>query len=45
MGTWSALADVIDPPDGLRPELATPVTLAAYLDKTYQVRGHVTVIG
>ncbi len=44
-GTWSALADVIDPPNGLRPELATPVTLAAHLDRTYQVRGHVTVIG
>jgi hypothetical protein len=43
--TWAALADVLDPPDGTRPELATPVALAAHLDRAYQVRAHVVVIG
>lgn len=45
-GLLTQVADIIDPdarPD--RPELATPVTLAAHLDPTYQVRSHLTLIG
>ncbi len=46
-GVLSRVADLIDP-DAVRserPELRTPVTLAAHLDKTYQVRAHLEVIG
>jgi hypothetical protein len=43
-GTWTALADVIDPPDGVRAELVDVVALAAHLDPRYQVRAHVQVI-
>lgn len=43
-GTWTALADVIDPPDGVRAELVNVVALAAHLDPRYQVRSHVKVI-
>lgn len=43
---WAALADVLQPPDGDRRELATPVTLAAHLDPHgYQVRAHLQVMG
>ena len=45
-GVLGRVADLIDPdsrPD--RPEMATPTTLAAHLDRTYQVRAHLTLIG
>ena len=46
MGVLAAAADVIDPDVVVeRPELATPTTLAAHLDPTYQVRAHLTLIG
>ena len=46
-GVLSRAADAIDPdaPRDQHPELRTPVTLAAHLDKTYQVRAHLEVIG
>jgi hypothetical protein len=44
IGTWGALADILDPPEGVRAELVDVVTLAAYLDSRYQVRAHVRVI-
>jgi hypothetical protein len=43
---WLALADRIDPATQIRPELATPVTLAAHLDPHgYRTRPHLTLIG
>lgn len=40
------VANAIDPDAVVeRPELATPTTLAAYLDPVYQVRAHLTLIG
>lgn len=45
-GVLTQVADVIDPDAAVeRPELATPTTLAAHLDSTYQVRSHLTLIG
>lgn len=45
MKTWAGgLAERLEPPQ-VRPELASPVTLAAHLDSTYQVRAHLEVIG
>lgn len=43
---YGALADYLDPPaPASRPELASPLTLAAHLDPGYQVRAHLRVIG
>ncbi len=45
-GVLTQAADLIDPDVSVeRPELATPTTLAAHLDRTYQVRSHLTLIG
>jgi hypothetical protein len=47
LAPWNEqVADAIDP-DARRdqPELATPTTLAAHLDPSYQVRAHLTLIG
>ena len=45
-GVLTAAADLIDPDVSVeRPELATPATLAAHLDQTYQLRAHLVLIG
>jgi hypothetical protein len=50
VGFHASAADLVDPDTAdrqraTRPELANPVTLAGHLDKTYQVRSHLTLIG
>lgn len=46
MTVLADVANAIDPDATIeRPELATPTTLAAHLDRAYQVRAHLTLIG
>lgn len=47
MGVLADVAEIVDPDVALdaRPELESPVHLAAHLDSTYQIRAHLEVIG